>query len=90
MDASTFHRSLWCFDLETLYFNRVLGAPCSNMILLSDEPQDLQNLGWIVYDKAHVPVDLQKGGTDQGAAIDLSEYIEDSLFYEIGGAHINL
>lgn len=88
-DASTFHRSLWCFDLETEYFNRVLESPCSNMIRLQDEPGDAQNLGWIVYDHYLAAIDLAGGTTYEGMTIDLSEYIEGSLFYEIGafGTH---
>lgn len=88
-DASTFHRSLWCFDLETEYFNRVLEVPCSNMIRLKDEPGDAQNIGWIVYDHYLAAVDLAQGTTYEGMTIDLSEYIEGSLFYELGafGTH---
>lgn len=88
-DAATFHRSLWCFDVENVYFNRVLDAPCSNMIILADAPQDLKNIGWIVCDKTLAALDLQKGTADQSASIDLTEYIEGSLFYEIGdfGTH---
>lgn len=88
-DASTFHRSLWCFDLETEYFNRMLEAPCSNMIRLQDEPGDAQNLGWIVYDHYLAAVDLAQGTTYEGMTIDLSEYIKGSLFYELGafGTH---
>ena len=91
-DASTFHRSLWCFDLETEYFNRVLETPCSNMIRLKDEPGDARNLGWIVYDHYLAAVDLAQGTTYEGMTIDLSEYIpyaESNLFYELGafGTH---
>lgn len=28
-DAGNFHRSLWCFDPETTYFNRVLDVPAA-------------------------------------------------------------
>ncbi len=88
-DAATFHRSLWCFDLETEYFNRMLEAPCSNMVRLKDEPGDAQNLGWIVYDHYLAAIDLAQGTTYEGMTIDLSEYIKGSLFYEIGafGTH---
>lgn len=91
-DASTFHRSLWCFDLETEYFNRMLESPCSNMIRLKDEPGDAQNLGWIVYDHYLAAIDLAQGTTYEGMTIDLSEYIpyaESNLFYGLGafGTH---
>ncbi len=88
-DASNFHRSLWCFDPETTYFNRVLDAPCSNMILLEYEPHEAQGIGWIVYDHYLAAVDLAVGSTDEGLTIDLDEYIDDHPFYGIGafGTH---
>ena len=88
-DAFTFHRSLWCFDLETEYFNRMLEFPCSNMIRLKDEPGDARGIGWIVYDHYLAAVDLAQGATYEGMTIDLSEYIKGSLFYEPGavGTH---
>lgn len=88
-DAANFHRSLWCFDPETRYFNRVLDAPCSNMILLEYEPHEAQGIGWIVYDHYLAAVDLAFGSTDEGLTIDLDEYIDDHLFYGIGafGTH---
>ena len=88
-DAATFHRSLWCFDLETEYFNRLLEFPCSNMIRLQDEPGDARGIGWIVYDHYLAAIDLAQGTTYEGMTIDLSEYIKGSLFYEPGafGTH---
>lgn len=88
-NASNFHRSLWCFDQETIYFNQVLDAPCSNMILLEYEPHEAQGIGWIVHDHYLAAVDLAFGSTDEGLTIDLDEYIDDHLFYGIGafGTH---
>ena len=91
-DATTFHRSLWCFDLETEYFNRVLESPCSNMLRLQDEPGDGQNLGWIVWNHYLTAIDLTKGATYEGMTIDLREYIpyaEGNMFYGLGafGTH---
>ena len=89
LDASNFHRSLWCFDPETTYFSRVLDAPCSNMILLEYEPHEAQGIGWIVYDHYLTAVDLASESIDEGLTIDLDEYIDDHLFYGIGafGTH---
>jgi len=88
-DASNFHRSLWCFDPETTYFNRVLDAPCSNMVLLEHEPHEAQGIGWIAYDHYLAAVDLASGSIDEWLTIDLDEYIDDHLFYGIGafGTH---
>lgn len=88
-DANSFHSSLWCLNLETEYFNCVLDAPCSNMILLKVEPSDAQGIGWVVYEHYLTAVDLAEGSTYEGLSVDLDEYIEDSLFYEIGdfGTH---
>lgn len=88
-DGANFHRSLWCLDPETLYFNRVLDVPCSNMILLAYEPHEARGIGWIVYDHYLAAVDLAAGSTDEGLTIDLDEYIDDHLFYGIGafGTH---
>lgn len=89
LDASNFHRSLWCFDPETTYFNRVLDAPCSNMILLEYEPNKAQGIGWIVYDHYLAAVDLAFGSTNEALTINLDESIDGHPFYGIGafGTH---
>ena len=88
-EAKNFHRSLWRFDLEHETFRQVLGAPCSNLLLLEYEPHEAQGIGWIVHDQYLAAIDLASGQVDQMLTIDLEEYLEDSLFYGIGdfGTH---
>lgn len=88
-DGATFHRSLWCFDPETANFNRVLDAPCSNMILLEHEPHEAQGIGWIVREQSLTAVDLAFARVDEDLSVDLTPYIADGLFNGIGdgGTH---
>lgn len=82
-DAATFHRSLWCFDPKSEYFDMLLEAPCSNMVILADEPKDAQHIGWIVYDHYLAAVDLANGEAFTSMSIDLDGHVKDSLFYGI-------
>ncbi len=74
VSGKTLHGSLYCFSLRDNRMNLVLEEPCSNnMVLFENPPADIQGLGWVLYKDYILPIDLDEASSYEGMAASIEQ-----------------
>jgi hypothetical protein len=74
INGKTLHGNLYLFSIPDNRMNLVLEEPCSNnMVLFDDPPEDIAGLGWVLYKDYILPIKLSDGSSYEGGAASISQ-----------------
>ncbi len=59
--GQTGEQSLWILDTQEIIFDEMYSSPCSNLVKPQTPGSNWQGLGWVLYDRYLIPIDLDQG-----------------------------
>lgn len=71
--GQTGEQSLWMLDTQEIMFDQMYAGPCSNLVKPQAPGRDWQGLGWLLYNRYLIPIDLDQGSEYTAGIQELSQ-----------------